>query len=482
MTPVILVIDIGSSSVRATTVGSDGSVGPPFALATPATRTSAGVVEYDGEHLVAAAIAVAERAIAVAPVPPVALAITNQRASTVLFDRVTGKPAGPIISWQDIRTTGQCLVARGSGLRLLPSQSATKLAWLLQRADPSGTPRWAFGTLETFLTFRLTHGAAHVTDASNAAVTGLVTADGGAWDPAVLDALGIPDSVLPSIVRSDSTVAPATALTGSPVISGLIGDQQASLIGQGRLTAGAAKITFGTGGMLDMTLGPLPNPPERAANGTFPIVAWRDGSGTVYGREGIALSAGSAVDWLVSGLGILRNAAESEIVASATRDSGGVSFVPALGGIGTPLWDLGARGALIGISGATTRHEVVRAVLEGVAHRGRDLLEAIESDSGVAIDELALDGGMSRNTLFVHLVANATGRTILRSAVTEATTVGAAALAGVATGVWASLDEATMVTPRPTRVEPDGTLDRERWLDARARALRTVPALSALTF
>jgi glycerol kinase len=184
----------------------------------------------------------------------------------------------------------------------------------------------------------------------------------------------------------------------------------------------------------------------------------------------------------VDGLGILQNAAQSEDVAGSVRDAGGVTFVPALGGLGTPLWDHGARGCLIGISGSTSRAEVVRAVLEGVAHRARDLVEAIEDDSGTPIVELGVDGGMSTNRLFVQLVANALGRPVLHSRVTEATTLGAAMLGGVATGRWSSLREAASVVPEPDRIEPTGTLDRERWLDARERSLRTVPALSMLSF
>ena len=286
--------------------------------------------------------------------------------------------------------------------------------------------------------------------------------------------------MLPEIVDSTAVVGAASALSGSPLIAGLVGDQQASLIGQGQLVPGSAKITFGTGAMLDRTLGICDQPPSRGAHGTFPIVAWRDrGDGTVFGLEGVVLSAGSAVDWLVDGLGILSHPSESGPVAGTVRDSGGAMFVPALGGIGTPLWDHGARGTLTGISATTGRAEVVRAVLEGVAHRGRDLIEAIEEDSGSPISELAVDGGMSANPLFVQLVANAANRPILRSRLTEATTLGAAMLAGVADRRWSNLAEAASIVPTPERIEPTGTLDRERWLDAGTGAPLGAGALDA---
>ena len=469
--------------MRATVVGSDGSPSSPHAVATPPVRSSTGTVEIDAEALFAATVEVAEAAIAESPERPAAVSIATQRASTVLFDRRSGRPSGAALSWQDVRTTGQCLMLRPKGFNLLPSQSATKLAWLLAQAEGGrDRGRWCFGTLESYLAFRLSHGAAHVTDATNAAVTGLVTPDASRWDERVLDALGIPAEVCPVIVDSTAQIAAATALSGAPVIAGLVGDQQASLIGQGCVVVNAAKLTFGTGAMLDLCLGPTADPPERGGAGTFPIVAWRDQTGTSFGLEAMILSAGSAIDWLVSGLGVLGSAEESEPVARGARDAGGVTFVPALGGLGTPVWDYGARGAFIGISAATTRAEMVRSVLEGIAHRARDLVDAIEADAGTTIDVLHLDGGMCRNELFVQLVANAVARPVLRSRHTEATTLGAAMLAGVATRSWHDLAGATAIVPPPSRVEPSGSLDRDRWLDARARAMRTVPALSALTF
>ncbi len=478
----ILVIDVGSSSVRGTIVEPDGSLDAVFSRRTPPARSASGTVEIDAEALLAAVVDVANAAIATTETPPAAVSIATQRASTVLFDAANGRPIGPAISWQDVRTTGQCLTLASSGVRLQPSQSATKLVWLLAEAARRDGAEWRFGTLDSFLAFGLSNGAAHVTDVTNAAVTGLVTPDGSEWDREVLALLSIPEEVLPEIVDSVAPIAPATMLRGAPLIAGLVGDQQASLIGQACLGAGDAKVTFGTGGMLDLCLGRASVVPHRGEHGTFPIVAWRDSVGTVFGLEGIVLSAGSCIDWLVDSLGVLASPADSEAVASSVRDAGGVTFVPALGGLGTPLWDHGARGALLGISSSTTRGEVVRAVLEGIAHRGRDLLDAIEADGAIEIAELHVDGGMSNNGLFVQLLANATGRPVLRAQVTEATTVGAAMLGGVAAGIWPTLEDAARIVRRPTRIEPNGALDRSRWLDARERSLRSVPALSMLTF
>jgi glycerol kinase len=272
-------------------------------------------------------------------------------------------------------------------------------------------------------------------------------------------------------------------LAGAPPIAGLAGDQQASLVGQGCVRPGLAKATFGTGGMLDLCIGDT-RPPfaRRGPGGTFPIVAWSAAGRITWGIEAIMLSAGSCVEWLRDDLGVLGSAAESDDLAASCADSGGVWFVPALLGLGTPVWDYGARGTLLGLTRGSGRAEVVRAVLEGIAHRGADLLEAAEADSGFSIDVLRVDGGMSANGTFTQALANAAGRPVEISAVTEATTLGAAYLAGVAVGTWANLEEATAELRPRAVVEPTRRVDRQRWLEARDRALRTVPELSDLAF
>ena len=404
-------------------------------------------------------------------------------ASTLLFDARTGDVVGPGLGWQDQRTVGQCIALQRSGLRLAPNQSATKLAFLLQAAGDRHSRDLRFATVDSWLVWRLTEGASHVTDATNAGVTGLVDDDATRWDPKVCDALGVEERMLPRIVDSSGALGVATVLPGSPPITALVGDQQASLLGQGCLAAGEAKITFGSGGMLDCCVGEQrPAFTTRGEAGTFPIVARRIDSRNVWGVEGILLAAGTCIEWLRDGLGLISSPAETGELAASVRDSGGVSFVPAFGGLGTPVWDFGARGALIGLDGSTTRAEVVRAVLEGIAHSGADLLEAAEADTGLSISTLRMDGGMSVNGTFVQLVADATRRPVACSALAEATTLGAAFLAGVADGTWSGLDEtAGLVAPRAV-IEPGRRLDRERWIDARSRSTRTVPFLSAFEF
>jgi glycerol kinase len=243
-----------------------------------------------------------------------------------------------------------------------------------------------------------------------------------------------------------------------------------------------AKITFGTGGMLDVVLGPRPSFAQQGDAGTFPIVTRRLGGSDTWGLEGVMLSAGTAIEWLRDDLGLLASAEESEAVASACSDTGDVWFVPALLGLGTPSWDLGARGSLVGLTRGTERAHVVRAVLEGVAHRGVDLLDAAEADAGVRIDVLRVDGGMSANTVFVLALANAAQRPIEVSPVREATALGAAFAAGRAVGIWTSDDEIAATWRPSERVEPDGRSNRARWKEAVERAQRWIPDLSALEF
>ncbi|CAA9274882.1 MAG: Glycerol kinase [uncultured Acidimicrobiales bacterium] len=478
----LLVIDVGTSSVRASIVTADASVTHTHRRTVLPSTPSPGFVELDASALAEAVLEVSRAALAEAG-PVDAVGITNQRATTIVWDRQTGEPVGPGIGWQDQRTVMMCLAYQAQGLRFSPSSSATKLAFLLDTADPDRTRDLCFGTVDTWVAWTLSAGALHVTDLSNAGVTGLMRLDGSGWDTSVVDALRIPTSVLPRIVDSSGIVGPATALPGTPPIAGMAGDQQASLIGQGCTRPGMAKMTFGTGGMLDLCLGPVrPECEQRGSQGTFPIVAWRRGGRITWGIEAFMLTAGQAVEWLRDDLGVIRDAAESEAVASACDTTGDVWFVPALLGLATPAWDFGARGTLLGLTGGTGRAEVVRAVLEGVAHRGADLLEAAEADGACEIPTLRVDGGMSANGLFVQALADACQRPVEVSPVLEATTLGAAFLAGMAVGIWADEDDvAAAWSPRAT-VEPVDETDRDRWREACRRARGWIPELSALDF
>jgi glycerol kinase len=477
----ILVVDVGTSSVRAAVVRPDGTFDAVHRQATLPDTPFPGLVEFDATVLATAAMDVAAAALAGGG-PVDAVGVTNQRASTIVWDRATGVPVAPGLGWQDLRTVGTCLELQGEGFRLAPNASATKLAAILDQVDPDRELDLCFGTVDTWIVWHLTGGTVHVTDLSNAAVTGLVTADGAGWSTPVLERLRIPASVLPQVVDSSGVVAHASALRGAPAIAGIAGDQQASLIGQSCVRPGMAKATFGTGGMLDVCLGARPAFEVRGEGGCFPIVAWRLGDEVTWGVEAVMLAAGTNVEWLRDDLGIIASAAESDEIAAGCDDSGGVVFVPALLGLGTPHWDHGARATLLGLTRGSGRPEIVRAVLEGVAHRGADLVEAAEADGGTALSSLRVDGGMSANATFVQALADATQRPVEVAPVPEATTLGAAYLAGLATGTWSGLADVEAAWAPSRTVEPARALDRDRWRDAIDRSKAWIPELSALDF
>ena len=478
----ILVIDIGTSGLRAAVVRPDATVAVEQHRELLPSSPEAGLVEFDPEGMVTTALEVA-RAVLAEGGPVDAVGITNQRASTILWDRATGAALGPGIGWQDLRTVGTCLVLQADGIRVAPNASATKAAWLLDAADPDRTRDVCIGTVDTWLAWHLSEGAVHVSDATNAGVTALMKGDGSDWDDKMLDALRIPRGVLPTVVDSSGVIGQATALEGAPPIAALVGDQQSSLIGQGGVRPGLAKITFGTGGMLDLHLGEQrPRFERQGDGGCFPIVAWRRGGTTTWGVEAVMLSAGTNVEWLRDDLGIIGTAAESHDVASRCETTDGVVYVPALLGFGTPRWDYGARGTLLGLTRGTERPQIVRAVLEGVAQRGADLVDAAEADTGLTIPSLRVDGGMTDNPTFVQALANASQRPVEVSPVKEATTLGAAFLAGLAVGTWGSWDDIAATWRPRAVVEPNGTLDRAQWAKACDRAAAWIPELSSLNF
>ena len=478
----ILVVDVGTSGVRAAVVRPDAVVEHVHYRQVLPSSPAPSFVEFDGVAMAAAVLEVATAAAADAGGGIEAVGIANQRASTIVWDRATGEPIANGIGWQDLRTVGMCLMLQGQGIRLAPNASATKLAALLDIYDSGRERDLCFGTVDTWVAWVLSQGTVHVTDATNAAVTGLVHGDASGWAAHILDALRVPPAMLPEIVDSSGVVGEATALPGSPPIAGIAGDQQASLVGQGCTRPGLAKITFGTGGMLDLCVGDRPVFDTRGEGGCFPIVGWRRGGRDTWGIEAVMLSAGSCIEWLRDDMGLIADAAESAAVAAACDDTGDVWFVPALLGLGTPVWDFGARGTLLGLTRGSGRAEIVRAVLEGIAHRGADLVDAAETDGGVSIGALRVDGGMSANAVFVQALADAAARPVEVSPVLEATTLGAAYLAGMAVGVWADEDEVAESWKPRAVVEPRRRVDRDRWRSAVERARGTVPELSALDF
>jgi glycerol kinase len=492
MSGALLVIDAGTSGVRAAIVRDDSSVADVAYRQVLPSSPIPNFVEFDAIELRDAALAVAREVLGRTSEPVAGIGITNQRASTIVWDRATGEPVGPGVGWQDLRTVGMCLALQSSGLRLAPNASATKLAFLLDLADASRARseqgELAFGTVETWLAWCLSQGAVHVTDPTNACVTGMMRHDGSGWDHDALEILRVPPAVLPAIVDSSGVFGVASALPGALPLAGLAGDQQASLVGQGCVVPGRAKITFGTGGMLDVCVG-AQRPPyhQRGPHGTIPLIAWRRGGVDTWCAEAIALTAGTTIEWLRDDLGLFADSAESEALAASVPDSGGVVFVPAFLGAGTPRWDYGARGAFFGLTRGSGRAELVRAVLEGVAQRGADLVEAAEADSGVTIPSLRVDGGMSANAVLVQALADATGRPAEIAPVAEATTLGAAFHAGIATGVWADEHETAALFRARKVVEPVMSdvarrASRDRWAMAMDRAAGWLPDLSALDF
>jgi glycerol kinase len=488
----ILVVDVGSSSVRASMVDPDGTVSHVHSEPVEVSSPAPSFIEGDASAVAASVLSTARKTLAEAAgwdgTTVDAVGIANQRTTTVVWDRKTGEPVGPSISWQDLRTVGMCLMLREQGIYLTPTESATKLAFLLDLADPDRSRDLCFGTMDSWVAWTLSSGNLHVTDATNAGVTGLRTLDGLSWDDRVTEALRIPASVLPEVVDSSGRIGEATALDGSPPICGMLGDQQASLVGQGCTLPGMAKITFGTGGFLDCCIGPeRPAFARRGAGGTFPMVAWQRANKMTWGIEGVILSAGSCIDWLREDLGLITDAAESDCLAASVEDSGDVWFVPALLGMGTPVWDFGARGLFLGITRGTGRAEMVRGVLQGIAHRGSDLVEAAEEDAGITIGSLRVDGGMSANVTFIQCLADYSGRTVEVARVTECTTLGAAYMAGMEVGTWRDESEVAAAWSPKHVVEPRLTDNarlavRARWIGARDRARETVPELSSVQF
>jgi glycerol kinase len=494
----VLVVDVGTSGVRAAIVRPDATIEHAHHAPVLPDSPAPGLVEFDAAVMAEAVLTVA-RATLHDGGPVEAVGVANQRASTIVWERATGTPVAPGIGWQDLRTVVTCLTLQTEGIRLAPNASATKLMAILEAVDPDRSRASAgelcFGTVDSWVAWILSGGAGsgqealHVTDATNAAVTALIDPATIAWDEPLLERLRIPIGMLPTIVNSSGSIGACHALSGAPILSGMAGDQQASLVGQGCTRPGLAKATFGTGGMLDQCTGPDQRPDHagQGSHGTFPIVAFRVGGVATWGVEAVMLSAGTCVEWLRDDLGLLATSEESASVAAQCETTGDVWFVPALLGMGTPVWDFGARGTLVGITRGSGRPEVVRAVLEGVAHRGADLVEAAEADSGFAIAALRIDGGMSDNEVFVTALADAIGRPVEISPVLEATTLGAGLLAGLAIGTYDSTDDlAATFAPRRT-VEPrtdDATRShaRERWLLARSKAEATIPELSGISF
>ena len=478
-----LAIDVGSSSLRTALVDDHGRVGAAHRQRLTVRTPSPGEVELDPTEIAELSLELATRTLNEEG-PCDVVGITNQRATTIVFDPVNGRAVGPALSWQDLRTVLDCLVLQGEGLRLAPNQSATKIKWLIDHCDGAANGL-RFATIETWIAWHLSKGSTFATDRSNAAITGLVNPTVTTWDERVLSLLALDDVTLPRITDTMGSFGVASALPGSPPITAMIGDQPASLFGQS-CVRGGAKITFGTGAMLDMIHGnEAPATLTRFASGCYPtIVRSHDGAPT-WGIEGIILSAGSNVAWLRE-LGLLSELRDSDALARSVPSSEGVSFVPAFAGLGTPQWDFGARGAFFGLTRGSSAAHLVRAVLEGVAQRGADLLDAAEEEIGERLPELRVDGGMSANRFFVQRLADYSGRAVAVSSEREATTRGVGLMALVAAGHLSLDDVEGLWTPSyvaaPSLSDDERASTRLAWGAVVQRARRTVPELSAISF
>lgn len=479
-----LAIDVGTTSLRTGIVDSDGVITHTHQQSLTITTPNPGAVELDGAEIARVAISLASKTLQESGGADV-VGITNQRATTIVFDSTTGEPVGPVLGWQDLRTVIDCLVLQGEGLRLAPNQSATKVRWLVNHSGREARDL-RFATIESWVAWNLTEGAAHVSDRSNAAVTGLVALDVNHWDSHTLATLGLDVAMMPKIVDTMSSVGAATALAGSPPITALVGDQQASLFGQCCVTRGA-KITFGTGAMLDMVRGADgPDAMTRFASGCFPVITRSREHKVVWGIEAIVLSAGACIEWLRDDLGLIYDASETESLARSVSSADGVTFVPALSGLGTPKWDFGARGGFFGITRGTTKTHLVRAVLEGIAQRGADLVDAAEVETGTRLEEVRVDGGMSANRFLVQCLADYTGLRVAVSPEREATTRGAGLMALVANGTLSEEDVERLWRPdqtlTPSISEEERSAGRVAWSEVVARVEKTIPELSSVSF
>jgi len=452
MNTYILALDQGTTSSRAIVFDENGR---PVAAAQREFEQlfpRPGWVEHRPEDILASQLTVAREALergGVNPARIAAVGITNQRETSILWDRRTGKPVANAIVWQDRRTARMCDELRQAGLEPLFRErtglvldayfSGTKLAWLLREipgaAEAAKRGDLAFGTVDTWLVWNLTGGKRHITDASNASRTLLFNIHTGEWDDELLRALDIPRAVLPEITDSSANLGTVdrNILPGSPMIGGIAGDQQAALFGQLCLQPGMVKNTYGTGCFMLLFTG------ERAAvsrNNLLTTVAWRRGGRLAYALEGSVFIAGAVVQWLRDGLGIIGSAPEVEAMAASVPDTGGVYLVPAFAGLGAPWWDPRARGTIVGITRGTTRAHIARAALEAIALQVADVLDAMREDAELTITELRVDGGASANNLLMQIQADLCGIPITRPKTVETTALGAALLAGQAAGVW----------------------------------------------
>jgi glycerol kinase len=491
----VLALDQGTTSSRAILYSHSGDILGVAQKEFSQIYPKSGWVEHNPIEIWDTQLAVARQVLSDCRVDTkevAAIGITNQRETTVVWDRTTGQPVYNAIVWQDRRTADYCdllkstsdavAITARTGLVVDPYFSGTKLRWILDHV-PQARARaqkgeLAFGTIDTWLLWKLTQGRVHKTDTSNASRTMLMNLESLSWDPDLLKQFEIPESLLPQIVRSSEIYGQSDpALFGSEIpIAGIAGDQQAALFGQNCTQIGMAKNTYGTGCFMLMNVGPKPIPSTQRL---LSSVGWTRPNQQCYVLEGSVFIAGAAVQWLRDGLGIIKSASEVEALAKQVTDSDGVYLVPAFAGLGAPHWDAYARGTIVGITRGTTSAHLARAALEGIAFQVADVLTAMEKDSSSKLTELRVDGGASANNLLMQFQADVMQCPVVRPKIIETTSLGAAYLAGLATGFWKNDSEIQSIWQAERRFEPmmsprEAQARRERWADALDRSRQWV--------
>lgn len=481
----VLALDQGTTSSRAILFDSRGTMCHMAQKEFPQHFPKSGWVEHDPRDIWRSQLDVALEVLGRVDTGSSrvrGIGISNQRETTIVWDRRTGDPVHNAIVWQDRRTAKLCeqlrteghedAVREKTGLLLDPYLAGTKLRWILDNVagarQRAGRGELAFGTVDCWLVWNLTGGRLHVTDASNASRTLLFNIHTGEWDDDLLERLDIPRELLPEVRSCSEVYGESPELPGIP-IAGMAGDQQAALFGQTCFSPGMAKNTYGTGCFLLMNTGETP---AASRHKLLTTIAWRIGERTEYALEGSVFNGGAVVQWLRDGLGIIGSAEESEPMAAGVKDSGGVVLVPAFTGLGAPHWDPYARGAMLGITRGTTAAHIARAGLESIAFQVRDLLEVMNQDSGITLDELRVDGGASRNDLLLQIQADLLNLPVVRPAMIETTAFGAACLAGLAAGMWRDRSELEQIWQSERRFEPRiGETQREHMQRQWTRAL-----------
>jgi glycerol kinase len=486
----VLSLDQGTTSSRALLFDHEGRVQAVVQREFKQIFPQPGWVEHDPEEIAASQIAVALEAMAQAHVQPkdiAAIGITNQRETAIVWDRSTGKPIYNAIVWQDRRTAAFCadlkaeghesLIQQRTGLLIDAYFSASKISWVLDNVPHARqlaeAGQLAFGTVDTWLLWKLTGGRLHITDGSNASRTMLFHLGAGNWDDDLLDLFRIPPSMLPTVHASSEAYAEVSAvpgLNGIP-IAGVAGDQQAALFGQRCSAPGITKNTYGTGCFMLQSTGTRA---VASTNRLLTTVAWKIGDTTNYALEGSVFVGGAVVQWLRDGLKIIRTSSEVEALANSVPDNGGVYFVPAFVGLGAPHWDSDARGSLFGLTRGSTAGHIARAALESIAYQVADLMDAVQTDTGTPLQELRVDGGASANDALMQFQADILGVPVVRPSMTESTALGAAFLAGLGTGFWKDLQAISDLPSEERRFMPrmqQSRVDqfRKRWNEAVSR-------------